>query len=169
MGSLLTLSDARALIKTGLTDSQLEAVVDREDAELVRRFGAHYVNGSTSVQETLEASSKPCLFLRRPATSVVSITEDDTAVTSAEYRLWAGQGRVQRLPAGSLWNGVVVVTYVPADDNDRRRAALIDLVRLAIERTAMTSESVAGEYSFQAPDWEAARAKVYRRMSFIGI
>lgn len=168
MASLLSLPEARALVKTSLTNEQLEAVIDREESALVEKFGAHFVNNLTTVQETLEGSGAN-LFLRRKAASISAVTEDDGTLTADDYRLWGGQGSLERLPSGSKWAGVVVVTYVPANDNDRRKAAVIDLLRLTLERTAMKGESVGGEYSYQAPEWESERRKIYRRLGFIGV
>jgi len=168
MGSLLTLPVARALVKTSLSDTQLEAVIDREESALVRRFGPHYVDGATTVAETLESTGEN-LFFRRRIGSVTAVVEDGAALTSDDYRLWGLQGRLERLPKGSKWGGLVTATYVPTNDNDERKAALIDLLRLTLERTAMKGESVAGEYSFQAPEWEAERRKIYRRLGFIGV
>lgn len=160
--SLLTLAEARALIKTSLTDPELQAVIGREEDEIIRLYGAHYVSGTTTVSETLEGGGAS-LFLRRPIFSVSSVTEDGAALASADYRLWGAQGRIERLPKGATWGEVITVVYVPQDDNGRRKAALIDLVRLAVEHTALKSESIAGEYSYTAPDWEAERAKLLRR------
>jgi hypothetical protein len=48
-----------------------------------------------------------------------------------------------------------------------RAQVIIDLVRIVIERTAMKSESIAGEYSYTAPDnWEAEFRKAMKRLVF---
>ena len=171
MTALVTPADVRALVQTALTDPQLLLVIDREDALLVRRFGAHYVDGATTVTETVPGEGTQ-IFLRRALTSVSAITERaglaDTPQTLAatDYYAWLDEGRLVRLPEGATWGAVVAVTYVPADDNAARKAALIELVRLGLERTAMKSESVAGEYSYTAPDWEAARGDILRALGF---
>ncbi len=160
--SLLTLADVRALVKTSLTDPELQAVIGREEDEIIRLYGAHYTTSTATVSETLEGGGAS-LFLRRPILSVSSVTEDGAVLASADYRLWGGQGRIERLPKGATWGEVITVVYVPGDDNSRRKVALISLVQLAVERTALKSESIAGEYSYSAPDWEAERAKLLRR------
>jgi len=177
--SLLNVAEARELLQTGLGDAGLQRVIDREEAWLVRNFGAHYVDVNTTVVETLTGGGAS-LFLRRPLTSVLSVVEGGTTLTTDDYRVWAGQGRLERLPAGSQWlsgaakwlpDVTIVVTYVPFNDNDQRKEAIIDLARLAMERTAMKSESIAGEYSYTAWDggWDAERAKVMRRLGFVGL
>ena len=95
MATLLDVAEARVLIRTSKTDDDLSDLIAREEDELIRRFGAHYVSGGT-VQET-HLGEGPNLFLRRPVQSVSTLTEAGLTVTATEYRLWAGQGRVERL------------------------------------------------------------------------
>jgi hypothetical protein len=164
--SLLTLTEARALVKTSLSDPELQAVINREEDEIARLYGAPYVNATTTVSETLPGGGAS-LFVRRPLMSVKSVTEDAATLAATDYRLWPGQGRLERLPKGAIWGEVITLVYVPQDDNMRRKAVLIDLIRLAVERTALKSESIAGEYSYTAPEWDAERAKALRRLGFI--
>jgi hypothetical protein len=184
VASLLSTAEAKALIKTSLSDVDLQVVITRAEAEVIGLYGAHFVT-ATSVSETLQGGDRS-LYLRRRLTSVTSVTEylteDDTTgavLTSGDYRVWQAQGRLQRLPGTAAsamlglgagrWGAVVTVSYVPADDTDVRKAAIVDLVRLALERTAMRSESVAGEYSYTAPDWTAARNEILNRLGFVNV
>lgn len=168
--TLVRPADVRALVNTSKSDQELQALISREETALIGHFGAHYVDAATTVTETLEGGGLKNLYLRRPLSSVSSVVEDDALLTvSDDYRLWAAQGRIERRPAGSTWGDRVVVIYVPADDREQRKAAIIELVRLALERTAMKSESIAGEYSFTAPDWELRRVELYRRLGFVGV
>jgi len=174
--SLLTVAELKAQVRTSLADADLQRVIDREEAEVVRFYGPHYVDAPTGVTETLEGGTRS-LYLRRRLASVTSITEYQTAdaasgtalTAGTDYRVWAAQGRLERMPTGAKWGAVVSVVYVPADDDDLRRAAIVDLCRLALERTALKSESVAGEYSYQAPDWGQARAEILQRLGFVNV
>jgi hypothetical protein len=170
MSSLVTVANLRDLVQTSMSDVDLQTVIDREEAMLVQRCGAHYEDDSTRVTETL-SGSKRNLYLRRKVTSIYRVTEDSIVLSQGDddFRVWALEGRIERLPAGTTWGSVVSVIYVPYDDNEQRRAVLIELVRLALERTAMRSESVAGEYSYQAPDWQRERARLYRSLNFRAI
>jgi hypothetical protein len=161
---LLTAAELRDLVQTDLADDRLQAIINREEAALVRKLGPH-ADGVTAVTELIPAG-EPLLFLKRPAVSVTSISEGGVAVAATSYTIWA-TGQVERL--GSRWAGWVSVTYVPEDDRDARKQVLIELCRLTLEQTAMRSESVAGEYSYQAPDWEAARARLYRRLTYFEV
>jgi hypothetical protein len=167
--SLLTVAELRDLVQTGLSDTQVQRLIDREEAEVVARYGAHY--DGTAITEV--CSGGTCsLFLKRKIGSVSSITEAQslggatTTLTSTQYAAIAGEGRIVRLSEGTRWGRSITVSYIPVDDRPLRKQVLIELVRLALEQTAMKSENVAGEYSYQAPEWEAARAAQYRRLQF---
>lgn len=161
--SLVSVTEIKARIKTSLADASLQDAIDQAEADVVAHYGAHYVDVTTTVTET-RGGGLASLYLRRPLASITSITEDSTALTSADYRLWGNEGRVERLPSGTLWGDVVVIVYKPTNDNAQRKRVIIDLVRIDIERTALTHESIGGEYSYNAPDWEQERAGVLRRL-----
>jgi hypothetical protein len=163
--SLVTPDDVRVLINTSLSNDDLQAVIDRVESEITTRIGAPQNDGGTvQLVKTLRGEGE-YLFLPTEIMSILSIVEDGTALASTDYRTWSG-GVIERLPYGGHWGDVCVVTYKPADDRERRIAAAIDLVRLDLNRTAMQSESVAGEYSYSAVDWEKERRRILRRVCF---
>lgn len=172
MPSLLTVAEARRTITTALSDANLQSIIDQEESELVRRLGAHG-DGVVSVTETHHGGGG-AIFLRRAPASISSITEtahggSSVLLTTDQWYLWPG-GQLARLPLGSFaWGTIVAVTYVPEDDRARRKQVITELVRLTLEQTAMRSEGVAGEYNYQAPEWEQARARLYRRLSFMEV
>ncbi len=168
--SLVKPTDVRAVCQTSLSDADLQSVIDREEAEVVKLCGPHYVDADTSFTVTMEGGL-PSLWFRRPLSDIVSITEDDEDLSKDEYRLWPEKGRIQRLEGKAVipWGGVVTVEYIPADDNDLRASVIIELVRLALEREALRSESVAGEYNYTAPDWEKERYRLIRRLRGMGV
>lgn len=170
---LLTPGEVRAFIRTSLTDEQLVALIAREEAALVERLGPNYDEENPLV-EVVEGEGVHA-FLNRPITAVESVTEADTLggtpamLDIADYFIWHKQGRLERLPDGKKWGRKVTVTYQPVDDTARRKALLIDLIRLTLERTALKSESVAGEYSYTAPDWDADRIRLLRSHGFMRV
>lgn len=170
---LVTVADVRRKVQTGLDDSDLSDIITDEENEVVRRFGATG-DGVTAVTAVYDGRDAMNLFLNRPAVSVSSITVADrgggtaSTVATTAYQVWGNEGRIEHL-GGGWGSGIVTVAYVPVDDRARRRAVIVELVRLAIEQTAMRSESVGGEYSYQAPDWEAQRAALYRRLGYMGL
>jgi len=171
MASLLTIPEVQAVLPSALDDRHLQEVVEREEAEIIKHYGAHYVDGSTPLIEVHPGGGKS-LFLRRGITSVSEVQErlnvsDSPAIrASTDYFVWLEEGRLERLPVGAKWGLWVQVSYVPLDDRTQRKQVLLDLIRLALERQALQSESVAGEYSYSAPDWEEARAKLIRKLGF---
>jgi hypothetical protein len=168
--SLVTVAEVRAMVTTGIQDTPLQAIIDREEAVMVQRCGAHYVDTSTRITETLRGGYT-ALHVTQKITSVFRVTEDGTVLsqTNNDFRVWELEGMLERLPAGATWGAVVAVIYVPYNDNERRKAVLIELVRLALDRMAMQHESVAGEYSYTAPDWEYERARLFRQLGFRAI
>src|SRR5574341_499429 len=162
MASITSVEDVRRLVKSAaaMVAEDVQALIETEELEIVRRFGAHYSTAvGFKVTEVKEGHTLN-IFLHRRFTSIISIKEDDsTALDSSSYRAFGNQALIERLPAGRLWGNIVEVEYVPEDDTAARRAVTVELVRIAIERTAMKSESVAGEYSFTAPDWDVERMR----------
>ena len=166
MTSLVSPTDVKALINTALSDVDLQKVIDRVEAQVAARIGAPQTDGlETQVARTVRGEG--CnLFLPTEINSVVSIVEDDIELTEDEYRIWSA-GVIERLPINASWGDRIVVTYKPVDDRLKRTEVIIDLVRLVIEHTAMKSESVAGEYSYTAPEnWEAEFRRAMKRLTF---
>jgi len=164
--SLVTPTDVKALINTSLSDANLQTVIDRVEAQITARIGAPQTDAyATEVVKTMRGEGE-YLFMPTEIYSVSSIVEDTSTLTSDQYQTWAG-GVIERLPDDSHWGDRVVVTYKPTDDRLVRAQVIIDLVRLVIERTAMKSESIAGEYSYTAPDnWDAEFRKAMKKLVF---
>lgn len=176
MPPLLTAGEYKDLVPTNLADSVVDSVIAREQAAIERLLGAAYDGSAlmeTHVQEPFSGNS---LYLRRRVASVSSVSEQRTAFSAAvtlvantEYLALPMQGRLLRLGGGD-WGSIVVVTYVPVDDSEEWRRALVDLVRLSTSRTGLKSENVAGEYSYTAfGNPEAERSKVLQGLGFFNI
>lgn len=171
--SLLTIGYLRSKVETALDDDDLQAIIDDEESEVNRRFGQPG-DGTTAVAETLSGGDGE-LFLSRPFVSISSVSEraslnsSDATLGASDYLTWPEQGRITRMTTGRSWGARVVVIYVPIDERARRRQVLTELVRLTLQQTVMKSESVAGEYSYTAPDWDAARQALYQRLKFTSI
>lgn len=164
--SLILPADVKALVNTSMSDANLQIVIDRIESQITTRVGAPQTDGyETEITKTLRGEGS-FLFMPTEIHSVTSISEDTAALTSDEYQTWGG-GVIERLPSGSSWGDRIVVTYKPTDDRPKRKQAIIDLVRITLEWSAMQSENVAGEYSYQAPDnWEVEFRKVMKRLMF---
>ena len=163
--SLVTIATARVLINTSLSDAELQAVIDRVEAEITALIGAPQ-DAEGTVELTEDAwSLGESLFLRRPIASVTSVTnEDDEELDSDSYRFFSLSGEIC-LKYGRF-DGLYTVVYKPVNENEKRISVTIEIVRLDIERTALKSESVAGEYSYQAPDFIKERRRLMRQLMF---
>jgi hypothetical protein len=164
--SLVTVAEARALVNTGLSDGDLQVVIDRIEAEITAKIGAPQTDAyATEVVRTMRGDGEN-LFLPTEIYSVVSIVEDTATLTADQYQTWGG-GVIERLPMGTTWGDRVVVTYKPADDRSVRESVIIDLLRYVLNRTGLKSESIAGEYSYTAFDASDAEfRKCMKRLMF---
>jgi hypothetical protein len=165
--SLTSVDEVRALVKTPLSDADLQALIDRIEVEITRRIGPQQDDEMTVTHTVIGYGCGDTFFLPGEAAEIVSVEEDNIVLGKDEYRYYAG-GALERLGARH-WFGQVEVVYKPIDDRAARKQAVIDLVRLTLQRTAMKSEDVAGEYSYQAPVWDAEALLILRRMVFRGL
>jgi hypothetical protein len=161
---LVTAKEAQAFIRSDLSEAELQTVLDREEARLVAKLGPH---GDGVTEQTVSLlGTGGDLYLPRAAVSVTSIAGTLWAALGSSILLDAGAGRI----SGAYWYDRVTVVYVPADDREARKQAIIDLARLSIQRTAMKAESTGGEYSYTAPQsWEAERAAIYRSLMYASL
>jgi hypothetical protein len=166
MTSLVSPANVKALINTSLSDVNLQTVIDRVEAQINAKIGAPQTDAyATEVVKTMRGEGE-FLFMPTEIYSVSAIVEDANTLSSDQYQTWAG-GVIARLPEESHWGDRVVVTYKPTDDRLKRAQVIIDLVRLVIERTAMKSENVAGEYLYTAPEnWDAEFRKAIKQLMF---
>lgn len=170
MTSLVSPADVKAQINTSVAEATLQAMIDRIEAEITAKIGAPQNDaGTVEIVKTLAGEGEN-LFFPTDLSAVVSVVEDGATTLGAdEYQIWSA-GVLERLPCGAHWGRRCVVTYKPVDDRPKRTAAIIDLVRVDLNRTAMKSESIAGEYSYTAPEnWERERRKIFKRLMFTAV
>lgn len=171
MTALVSAANAKKQINTAMADADVQAIIDRVEAQITARIGAPWTDDNTpsTVVKTLRGDGMS-LFLPTGIYEVTSIVEDGATLAASDYRVWGNGGVIERLPVNSVWGTVCVVTYKPMDDRFKRIPVIIDLLRLTLERTAMKSENIAGEYSYTAPDnWDAEFRKAMKRLVFKAI
>ena len=162
MPALVTPAQVREHVETDLGDTALQRLIDDADALIVARFGPHTGN----VIETIAGGGEH-LFLARPASAIVSVSEvvDDvaSALAASDYRSWWGGQALQRAINGtnpsSFWGDRVTVTYTPVDESARRTRIELDLVRLAIQYDATRSSTV-GDFSQTNADYATEREAI---------
>lgn len=146
MTPLLTAADYAAIVPTTLSADVLQDIIDAEEAEMVRRFGAAG-DGVTTITETFETTGAD-LFVSRPIVSIISISvisyigATSHALTTNQYYRLPPNNQIRLSPF--LTGAFVTVSYVPANDTAIRRAILIDLVRLQTAGYATTGEDISG-------------------------
>ena len=149
MPSLVSIAEVRALVRSRLSDADLQVVIDREEAWLATKVGA-----LTGERTETFSPGNGSLYVRRLTNSVV-VTDNGTTVSSSDLLFTPSSGELRRVvgwvndpPRHDLvaWQGDVTVTYTPADEAAVRRA-IIELVRLTVSETGMQSETV-GDYSY---------------------
>jgi hypothetical protein len=171
--SLVTVSEILETLETDLPDSALQAILDREEAEIVRRFGSHYTTGLLVTEDVVGTPARGSIFLERPIASITSVTESadnfvtTTVLTSADYIVDKPGGVLQRWSGTeSSWAKFVRVVYTPQDETAERRSSLIELVRIAVGRQVAGREMIGDEYEYWEPKegFERQRDRVYARI-----
>jgi hypothetical protein len=152
--SLVSIAEVRALVRSRLSDPDLQAVIDREEAWLAGRIGS--LTGERTDTVTPGIGDTP-LFLSRRAPSVVLVDAGRTLAAS-EFLFTPSTGMIRRIWAPDLssgapwrqlylgWQGTVAVTYTPSDEAGVK-SAVIGLVRLTVGETGFASETI-GDYSY---------------------
>lgn len=174
--ALVEVEEIQALGADGGVDAAtLEEVIAREEAEMIRKFGAHY-SGSTPLVERIKGGAES-IYLSRPIGAVTSIAEylylGDTApatLATTDYFIWATEGRIERVLTAAKWGALVSVTYTPVDDTALRKSVLVDLVRLATSEDA-GGGSVSGlgfSISGGSSNARQQRATLYARLGWLG-
>jgi len=95
----------------------------------------------------VRAYGRSTLPLRQEPASIVSVT--DTAYLTAavlEGTAYLPQGHYLERLNGYRWGRLTTVEYIPKDDRAKRRMALLDLVRLRLNREPGFTSQSAGSW-----------------------
>jgi len=165
--SLITTDELREHVETDLAEEALQRVIDANEKEIVRKFGAH-----TTQVDYVEPGRSDCLFLSRAPSEITEVVErwgdTDTTLSADDYELVANWRRLNRLSTGtnptSYWGELVKVTYTPADRNDERKLVLVDLCKLELEYTGNVAD-VVGDVKTTKKELRKARTEVLSRLS----
>jgi hypothetical protein len=150
--SFVTLAEVRPLVDAeSLSDSELQAVIDREEASLAARVGA--LAGARTVRFYASAGDAAVLVPR--ATSLVAVVDGGGTVDPASLRFDERTGVLARITG--YWTNPIDVTFTPTDAADVKRV-LIDLVRSVVTETGYDSETMDG-YSYNRGDAPARMAR----------
>ena len=168
------IDDAIGAVQTGALATSLTETIKGGDTNI---FVKRPISSVTTVTEYSDLTD----------TTGVDLTENE------EFYIWEDEGRLQRIGGGvpgsapsalsvfymtdaqfqglessGCWGSHVKVIYKPQDQHLKREQATIDLVRVLLSTTGLKAESVAGEYSYQAPaNWDLEKRRIMRRLSFV--
>lgn len=171
MATLIDPTTLRQHLETDLKDPALQRLLDDADAAIIDRYGPHAGN----ITVDLEGAQK-LLFLDRPATAIVTVSEyairDDNVplvLAANDYRSLFGGHSLERLTTGTnartMWGERVTVLYSPTDEAAKRTMIEIDLATLAANmKIGVTLESI-GDYQARYADYTAERERILQRLS----
>jgi hypothetical protein len=151
--SFVSIAEVRALIKSRLSDSDLQDVIDREEAWLAGKVGT--LTGERTETYRPSPGDQP-VYLQRRAESVVVTDDGVTLVADTDYLFTPSTGMIRRVSwvepvppwrqQPLAWRGVVTVTSTPSDGAAVERA-IIELIRGTVGETGLDSETI-GDYSY---------------------
>jgi hypothetical protein len=149
-----TLAQVKALVRSRLSDDDLQTIIDREEEWLATKIGV--LSGARMDTFKPGTTNMPLYLSRR--TDSVSVTDDGVAVAATDLLFTPSTGCLRRV-AGVYpwpypppetwfpsWQGDVAVTWTPTDGAAVTRA-IIELVRGTVGETGMESETI-GDYQY---------------------
>lgn len=144
-------------VETDASDTTLQRLIADAVAAIAGRCG-----DAASVTRQLMGNS-PILRLDPPVGTLTSVTEIDgdnteTVIDNDDVRLLYG-GRVIEREDGGYWGYRVRVAYTPVNDAARRDRVTIDLVRLSLTYSALSSEG-AGDFRASHVDYQRERTRL---------
>jgi len=163
--STVSLVAVRTLVQTSLSDGELQSIIDRIEGMVEERIGAiqNEVN-DVEITEVGLVTARGEIFTAQPIGTITSLTIGDDTVTPAT--LVSVYFRSGYIPAveGSFSDNSYTLVYKPRYRKHLFEGVIIDLIRIELAKTAMRQEDIAGEYSYQAPEWNIETKKVLARL-----
>lgn len=153
--SLVSIDTVQALMSPSLSDADLQALIDQEEAWLARRIGP--LTGART-ERFVSVRSTQDIRLQRPTAvdNIFAVDDHGTDATSTvELRRYGW--RVSRTGAtawlaANVLDAKVAITYQPTDELEVRRVLLTTLIPLALSQAGAPSmgyeQEVIGTYSY---------------------
>lgn len=165
---LMTTDEMREHIETALEDTALQRLMDSAEDDINQHCGlltiGDYDEPDTVTEWFSRSVRESVLYTKQPLLSVESVTEMTTGhdladvetelVLDEEY--WTDGYSIRRKDGYTFGHRVRVV-YVPKNTVNRRRATLIQLVKLEINVDPGTGFEGAGSWQHTSQDYEQQR------------
>ena len=144
-------------VETDLTDTELEAMIDAETAEIVDRFGAiaeitHLEDGQRhfiTLHRRIDEAQTIAIVEIFPSNTGAS--GNRTILAADDYRITNGGRTIERLIDGTngrrLWSDLVEFKYTPVSDQTRRDEVIIKLVNLSVTYHGLDKQERTGDFS----------------------
>lgn len=172
---MLTVADVRAqVVASDQLDSAIQFHIDTAYAEIDNRFGS--VSGD--IIEYHQTWDQTSIFLRQRAASIIEIVESPypdfsryaESITADQYRLVDGGRSLDRIDF-CQWHQHVRITFTPYANTTRRAGVAMDLVKLAMRYSGVSSETIGGQagYALSHLDYETERRKILARLEDFGL
>jgi len=167
MATILSVAEVRDHVETDLIDDALTRLIEDADEEIIARGGA----AASYPYDTPGGGAR--IVLPRKASAIVSISErilnTDYALAAADYSLFSDGRTLERRVDGtypsSFWRGHVSIVITPVLETALRKRILIDLVKLAVAYSAISSKSVDGVSLTALPDYQVERNRILGGLS----
>ena len=154
---MVALARVKERIETDLSDAELQAMIDKVNAEIEARFGPNaeitvHLDGDREL-----AGDRRFLSLTRPADQAQTITvveidgTTETTLAADDFRVLHRGRTLERRVGGTngrlTWQRLVKVTYTPVSDARQRDEVTIKLVQLDITYRGLDKQEGAGDFS----------------------
>lgn len=159
---LLDVAGLRAALggDTKLDDTSLQLLLDAAAAALSARWGP-------SVGQITDRC-RPfgrVIILRRPASSVLSVTEvygpTTRLLVSSDWALRSSGQSLLRLPVGYFWPADLVdVVYAPIDDTPERKRIQLAMIKLDLAYSGLTSQTDGSHSESQSATYSDERRRL---------
>jgi hypothetical protein len=149
--SVVTPAEVLVLVAPGISEPDLQELINREESRLEARLGTPLTGGISDVTYRPTRTGDPILLPRLPVPDSVSVEESGEAVDV----IVAG-ARVSR--ASGSWS-TPTFSYDFADE-DEVRAVIIDLIRLALSESPYSQEGTEGHSYTRSTNVDRQRAQL---------
>lgn len=157
---LLSATEVRTHVETGLTDAALQRVMDAAEQDIDQRHGAV----GSQVDDLIGGLKN--IWTTRPISAISEVVETvgttDTTLAADDYKK-RHDTQLERLNSGTnarlTWGHRVKVTYVPTDTTDRRIDVFLRLIKLSLEYSGLDN-SKDGDFSSKTLNYATEREKI---------
>lgn len=166
--TLLTPTEFRQHVETALEDDAIQRLLDSAEDDINDHCGRLVVeyDEPNEVTQWFTNSEAEVVLRTKQAllsvTSVTEVTEDEAGADieedlEADVDFWVDDAGAIRRKSGFTFGPRVRVVYVPVNTTNRRRATLINLVKLEINADPGTGFEGASTWQHTTQDYETQR------------